>query len=236
MKNNNSNVAIILAGGIGSRFGGKINKSLIKINGKPSIAHVLEKYEKHKLINEIIVVLNENIKDESLKLIKSLKFKKIKKIVLGGKTRQDSTKIGIEACNKNTKKVLIQESVRILTSDEAITKTINKLDEFEATVMVFSPSDAIMKFNNKRIIKEIPNKKYLGRGQSPEGFRFEIIKKAHKLAEQENFDDVSENCGLIIKYNLGKIFAMKSNINNVKITHPEDLIILNGILKNDSKN
>ncbi len=230
------NIAIILAGGIGSRFSDKINKSFALIKKKPAIFHVLKTYEKHHLIDEIVIVINQKAQKKCKKLVVKEKFKKVKKIVTGGSTRQESTRIGLYACQEsNPQKVLIQEAVRPLTSAKIISDTIYTLNKFVGCVATFSSSDAIIKFNKQKIIQEIPEKKFLGRGQSPEGFRFGIIKKAHDLAYKEGFRRVSDNCALVLKYKLGNMCVININYDNLKITHPWDHHIINQVFKIKTK-
>ncbi len=226
------NIGIILAGGIGSRFKNKTNKSLIDIVGKPSILRVMETYENHTMINGIVVVINKDIEKEFKKIISQEEFKKIKNIVLGGDSRQESTRIGLNACEKlNAEKVLIQEAVRPMTTTKVISDTIKALDDFVGTVAVFPNADAIIKFNEKKVIEEIPDKSFLGKGQSPEGFQFKAIKKAHYLARKENFTQVSENCALILKYNIGQMQVIEGEVDSLKITYPMDADIISKIIE-----
>lgn len=218
--------AIVLAGGSGTRFSSKENKSFALLAGEPVILHTLRTYESHPGIDRIVVVINAHCYERFCKLASEVNLTKMTDVVVGGKSRQESTMIGLLAClGHNPTKVLIQESVRPLTSPHVISETIKQLELYTATVAVSPFSDASMIFDEQHIITDIPRKAYTGGGQSPEGFLFKVIVDAHQRARKEGFFDVAENCALISHYRLGNIYAVQGNRMNIKITHPTDLQI-----------
>jgi 2-C-methyl-D-erythritol 4-phosphate cytidylyltransferase len=118
-----------------------------------------------------------------------------------------------------------------LTLPETISKIINVLDNFIGAVAIFPSADAIITFDKEKIIQKIPEKSFLGRGQSPEGFRYNIIKKAHCLAREEGLTDIPDNCSLILKYKLGNMCVVKGEHDNLKITYPWDIDTINEFFK-----
>jgi len=227
MKKNN--IAIILSSGIGSRFGGDNNefpKQLMKVAGKSLLEHTIERFERNKNIDEIIVVVSKKTKKIQEKIIKNNNFKKIKKIIIGGNTRQESSRFGIFACSeRKVGKILIHDAVRPFVSDDIINTMISALDIYDAVDVAIPLSDTIIKVNSGNFIVDIPKRVNFKRGQTPQGFKLKIIKKAHKLAMRENFFEVTDDCGLIKKYNLAKIFVINGSDENIKITYPIDLHI-----------
>lgn len=227
MKKNN--VAIILSGGSGQRFNKEINgppKQLFKIAGKSLLEHTLEKFERSSRIDEIILVINKENKKDQEKIIKKAGFKKIRKIVLGGKTRQESSKNGIfSCCEKKTSKVLIHDAVRPFISNKIIDQVLDALDKYSAVDVAIPVADTLIKINEKNVIVEIPRRLEFRRGQTPQGFNYETIKKAHQLATINDFKDVTDDCGLVKRYHLADIFVVEGEEENIKITQSIDLHI-----------
>jgi 2-C-methyl-D-erythritol 4-phosphate cytidylyltransferase len=232
MQTTKKNIAIILAGGTGERFDTEKPKQLIKIGGKTILEHTIDKFEKHDLIDEIHVVLNPNCYDIFLELIKKNEYKKICNILYGGKRRQDSSRIGVNSIaeREEVDKVLIHDAVRPFVSNEIITKTINALDSHSAVDVAIPTADTIIKIDDEYFISEIPVRKYLFRGQTPQGFKKEIIVEAHKLAQKDNVD-VTDDCSLVLRYNLSRIYVINGEKLNIKITHKHDIYIADRIFQ-----
>lgn len=227
--NKKVNVAIILSAGLGLRFKKNANnlpKQLTKVAGKTLLEHTLEKFERNEKINEIILVVDQESKKIQEKIIKENNFKKVKKVVLGGATRQESSKNGIFACDvKKTGKILIHDATRPFVSDEIINKIIEALDIYKAVTVAVPLVDTLLKVNKNNFIIDIPKRSQFRREQTPQGFDYKIIKKAHQLAIKENFYEVTDDCGLIKKYKLSDVFVIQGEEENIKITYPLDFHI-----------
>lgn len=225
-------IAVILAGGSGTRFSESVNKSFAPLGQGLVIEHILQTYDSHKEIDGIIIVVKKDLLEYCRQVLAGSNLSKIIKIVEGGSDRQESTKIGLNACTEyNPNKVLIQEAVRPFTSAKIITDTVNMLESKVGTVALSPLVDAVMVINSDREVVEIPEKSILGNGQSPEGFVFEYILRAHEMAEDENLHGMPENCELILRYGLGSIGIVEGIRENFKITHPIDMVIANEYLK-----
>ena len=109
--------AIILAGGSGNRFGGVLPKQFIKIAGKTVIEHTIECFERHSLIDSILIVINPEFYDFMNEILLRNNFNKVK-LLKGGQTRQESSYIGINGCDENTDFVLFHDAVRPLFQNE----------------------------------------------------------------------------------------------------------------------
>lgn len=223
------NIAIVLSAGLSLRF--KKNnhrppKQLVKINGKTLIEHTLLKFEKNKKIDEIILVVNQESQKAQKKIVQKGGFKKIKKVILGGNTRQESSRNGVLACDqKKTNKVLIHDANRPFVSDELINKTLKALDNYRAVTIGTPLVETILKVNSKNLIVGIPPRADFCCEQTPQGFRYEIIKKAHELADRNHFKEATDDCSLVEKYRLTKIFVIPGEEENIKITYPLDLFL-----------
>ncbi len=222
------NVAIILAGGVGERVGYHKPKQFIKIAGKTILEHTIDTFEKNQNIDAIYVVINPNYRETAELILNG--FKKVKKILNGGKTRQESSRIGVYAID-SAEKVIIHDAVRPFVNENIINKVINCLDKYCAVDVAIPSTDTIIEINEKRIIERVPKRSKLWLGQTPQGFRYEIIKKAHELAEKENFTEATDDCGLITKYKLCDVYVVKGDPLNIKITFPHDIYLADKIFQ-----
>jgi len=217
--------AIILASGRGKRFKSQLPKQFTKLAGKLVIEHTISIFEKHPLIDEIIIVTLPEYISRVEELIIKNEWKKVSKILIGGNTRQESSFIGINSIKEPEALVLIHDAVRPLVSDRIISEVIKSLAKYDAVDVAIPSTDTIIEVGDNKIIKKIPKRDYYWRGQTPQGFKLSIIKKAHMLAKQDNFTEITDDCGLIIHYKLAKVFVVKGEESNIKITTPLDIYI-----------
>ena len=217
------NLAIILAGGSGSRLKNELPKQFLKLAGKCIIEHTIEKFENHFGIDSIYIITNPLYYDKTMELIKKNSYKKIKKILKGGKTRQESSYIGISAVSDDFENILIHDAVRPFISSDIIDNIIEKLNKYDAIDVAVPSPDTIIRIDENSIIKDIPERKYLRRGQTPQAFKLKLIKKAHELALKEGFSSATDDCSLILKYKLSDIYVVNGSDFNIKITYPIDI-------------
>tara|TARA_Y100001970_G_C14109067_1_gene789801 strand:+ start:642 stop:1301 length:660 start_codon:yes stop_codon:yes gene_type:complete len=206
------NVAIILAGGSGSRFGGTIPKQFQLLNERRIIDYSIKEFENHDLINEIIIVCHKN-------WLSTMKNEYNRhQIIRGGSTRQKSSLEGLNACDKNTDNVLIHDAARPFITNVIISDCIKLLSKYDAINISIPATDTIV-INNNNFIKSIPNRDDLLISQTPQAFKFNTIFKAHN-----NFkgDNLSDDIQLVNNMNI-KCYNHKGSRNNIKITNKLDL-------------
>lgn len=219
------NYAIILASGSGERFGYNIPKQFVEVNSKTLLEYSIDAFEFHKEIHGIILVSNPDFIEETGKIIEKNDYKKIINLIPGGKSRQESSYLGINALKDTDSNVLIHDAVRPFISADIITDCINALKTYKAVNVAIESSDTIIEVDDNNIIKNIPKRKYLRRCQTPQCFYYKIIKDAHELARKSQEADITDDCGLVIKYNLADIYVVNGSNYNIKITYPFDLDI-----------
>ena len=220
------NYAVILASGKGERFGSEVPKQFIKICGKTILEHSVEIFEQNNKIDKIIVVITPEYEQKAKDILS--KYKKICKILCGGKTRKESSYIGINSIEKEEANVLIHDCARPFLSQNVLNNCIEELEHQKAVTVAVPTTDTIVEVK-ENYIKNIPSRSTLMNVQTPQCFRLSLIKKAHDLSKNEN--DFTDDCGLIIRYNLCKISIVKGNRENIKITFPEDIVFTKEILK-----
>lgn len=216
------NYGIILASGTGIRYGGDVPKQFVKIAGKTILEHTIEIFEKTKDINEIIIVITPEYRNFAENILLKNSFKKVTKLLNGGETRKESSYIGISSIDEEEANVIIHDCARPFLTEKIIVDCIKALEKYSAVDVAIPSSDTIIEVKDN-IIQNIPNRANLRRGQTPQCFKLSVIKKAHELSEKDN--NFTDDCGLIVKYNLGEVFVVEGDIENIKVTYPSDIFM-----------
>lgn len=227
------NYGIILASGVGKRFGSELPKQLAKISGKTIFEHTLQIFENSNYIDYIIVVVNPLYRNFFEKIIINSKASKVLKIVNGGDTRKESSAIGINCIEEQEANIIIHDSVRPFLSEDIIEKCVKALEVHNAIDVAIPATDTLIRVENDYIV-EIPKRENYMQGQTPQCFKLSLIKKAHNLSKNDN--DFTDDCGLILKYNLDKVYVIKGSNTNIKITHKEDIFLADKLFQINSKN
>lgn len=227
------NIAIILAGGSGTRMGSDIPKQFIDIYGKPLIIHTLESFDINSSIDYMVVVCKEEWKEDLKIWIRQYGINKVKWIVNGGKTRQESIynalkNIDSECTSESI--VLIHDAARPLISQRIIEENVLKAKEFGAVDTVIPTADTIVRSSNGEFIDNVPVRRELYLGQTPQSFKYNLIMKAHKNALNKNKKDATDDCQLVLDLD-EKVYFVNGDKLNFKITTFEDLLLLKSVIK-----
>lgn len=214
------NYAIILASGTGKRFQSDLPKQFAKINGKTILEYSIETFEKSAFIDKIIVVIAPDYKNLATEIIQNNGYKKMAKIINGGKERKDSSYIGVNAVEDNEANVFIHDCARPFVSEDIIKRCAQALNKYIAVAPAIKSSDTIITVKYD-LITSIPPRDTIMRIQTPQCFRLSLIKKAHELSKDDN--DFTDDCGLVLKHNLTDIHIVEGAENNIKITYPQDI-------------
>ena len=219
---------IILASGKGIRYRNDVPKQFVKIAGKTVLEHTIEIFDKCAEINSIIVVITPEYRQKAELIIKNNNYKKNIELLDGGETRKESSYIGISSINDVEANVVIHDCARPFLSQEIIRNCINALEKYGAVDVAIPSADTIIEVKND-VIENIPERKFLMRGQTPQCFKLSIIKKAHELAKNDN--NFTDDCGLIVKYGLCKVYVVEGEQENIKITYPSDIYLADRIFQ-----
>jgi len=218
----NKTQMVILAGGSGERFGGEIPKQFVKIAGKTMIEHTIERIEHCGSIDSMIIVVHEKYYEYMNELIIKNHFMKVNKVICGGNTRQESSYAGILACDSDTVNLLFHDAIRPFVSNRIIEDTVKALNIYEAVDVAIPCADTIIKVDDKKVIESIPTRKYLMRGQTPQGFRLELIRRAYEKYMSDDEVIVTDDCGIVAHYGMAEIYVVDGEEQNIKITYKED--------------
>lgn len=222
------NYAIILASGTGSRFGSEVPKQFLKINDKTILEYSIEAFEKNSKIDEIIVVITPEYKNLAEEILEKNNYKKVKNLLNGGETRKDSSSIGVESIQEKEANVLIHDCARPFVSQRIINECIESLKTYKAINVAIPAVDTIIEVEN-RLIKKVLDRSKLMQCQTPQCFKLSIIKKAHELAKEDK--SFTDDCSLVVKYNLSDVYVVEGDVKNIKITYADDIYMAQKILK-----
>ncbi len=228
---------VIVSAGKGHRFmeGKSIRpdhgkKQFHFMEGKPILAHTLDKFETCPLIRSILLVVGREDMDYCLKeVVEKYEFKKVSQIVPGGKRRQESVKNGIDALPKDVEVVAIHDGVRPFVTKAMIEDSIHSAVRYGAVVLAMPVKETIKMSNPDGTVLKTLDRESLWQIQTPQTFQVNIIKEAYYRATKDGFvgtDDASlvERLGVTVH-------ILPGSYTNIKITTPEDLLLANLFLK-----
>jgi len=227
-------IAIIFAGGTGQRMGAELPKQFLKVFGKEILIHTLELFENNEYIDEIYVACLEEKISHLKRLIKKYSINKVKKIVPGGKTGQDSIFLTLQAAKEDNEEdaiVLIHDGVRPLVSEETIVNCIKATEQYGNAVTVSKCMETPIQSLDGKIISEMPLRKIVYTAQAPQCYYLNEIYNVHIKERQSNpnYEGILDSCNLMYKNGI-YTHLVEGNRGNIKVTTPEDFCTLLGNL------
>lgn len=210
--------AIIVSAGNSSRMGG-INKQFLNIKGIPVLVRSVTAFQNSSLIDEIIIVTRE----QDIENVKSAvsQFSKVKAVVIGGATRQQSVFNGISACSDLSAYVAIHDGARPLVSQKVITDTLNIAFSCDAATTGVKVIDTVKVVDENDNIISTPDRAILRFVQTPQVFSKQLYLDA--MNNVENSESFTDDCMLIEAYG-HKVKIVDGDYKNIKITTPEDVV------------
>ena len=218
-------IALIAAAGSGSRMGKTEKpKQFLKVNGHRLLHYTIDAFNKHPQIDLIVVVTNPEYTNEVLNIVEKNHFDKVKYIVQGGKTRQESVFNGLKILKENDTAdddvVLIHDAARPLVSQEIISKNIEASKKYAAVETAIKVTDTIVQSLNEDIVNNVPDRQTLYQAQTPQTFWFGLIYQAHEMAKDDPI--ATDDAQLIHKYLNRNVHIVEGEKKNFKVTTMED--------------
>lgn len=221
--------AIIAAGGIGKRMHIHENKLFIELLGRPVLSVTVSVFESTELIDEIVLVVPPDEMDRTMSLVKKAGFKKIKNVVSGGQTRQDSVYNGLQAISHDSDIVLIHDGARPFVTKEMIVRAVNEIKTCSAVIVAMPVKDTIKTVGEDGFVMNTLDRELLWQVQTPQVFKKDLIIEAHERAKRLSLQ-ATDDSRLVER--LGeKVKVIRGSYENIKITTPEDIKIAEEILR-----
>ncbi|SCY09855.1 2-C-methyl-D-erythritol 4-phosphate cytidylyltransferase [Lachnospiraceae bacterium XBB2008] len=227
------NIALLTAAGKSTRMHMDIPKQFMNIGGKPVIAHTMEAFEHHPEIDWICVVTLETRIDTIKAYARKYAITKLRWVVTGGETGQESIECGIKQLQKDCQAddvIMVHDGNRPFISEEIITDSLATYREYGSAVAAIPCIEAIFRSGDGiSSIDQIPREE-LYRTQTPHTYSLQKMLWAHEQAKLKDITNTTATCTLMQL--LGEtIFFSKGSEKNLKLTTQEDIEIFKAILK-----
>lgn len=219
--------AVIVAAGNASRMGG-IDKVMAELGGEPMIVRTVRAFQNCDAIKEIVIVTRPDLIVPITN--RCAKFEKVKAVVAGGASRQESVGLGMNALSNKAELVAIQDGARPLISEEVIDRTVRAAHTYSAAAPAIPVKDTI-KVVRGGIVDHTPDRSALQAVQTPQVFDFDLLKGALKKAEQEGAA-VTDDCSAVELMGMS-VKIVEGDERNIKVTTPLDLAIAKLLLEEE---
>ena len=230
-------VAILLAGGYGQRFGADRPKQFVRIGERTVMEHSLAAFEQSPHIDAILIVSHPQHLDEVRELLPSSQHPKLLTVVAGGAERQDSTLNALRALTQITDspleqiRILIHDAVRPAVSQSIIERVCTALHTHQAANLVVPVTDTLLEVNDNGTTAAMPSRARFRRVQTPQGFHAATLQHAYDVALTDPNFQATDDCGVVFRYLPEvEIALVEGEQRNIKLTYPEDLHVLHHLL------
>ena len=230
--NNNSQVvhAVLLSAGEGTRFDSELPKQYVKLAGKTVLEYSIDAFEINPDIDSIIIVVSENFLDLVQEIIRDNSYKKITNILIGGKSRMESSYCAIQSLSDDNDMIILHDAVRPLVSQKTISDIVAALKINDACETVLPCPETIIETIDGNFVKAMPARARMRRITGPSGFRLGLLRKAHLMAIADQSTYHTCDSSIVLSYNLTDVYLVPGNTDNVKVTYPEDLSVAEALL------
>jgi 2-C-methyl-D-erythritol 4-phosphate cytidylyltransferase len=216
-------VAIIPAAGSGVRMASDRAKQFLELSGIPLLAVTLKPFQNCPVVDEIILVVPLMDVDYCRKeIVERFKLKKVKKIVPGGKRRQDSVRLGLDAAGENGGLVVIHDGVRPAIDEALIKRVIEAATCHRAVISALPAKETLKEVNNRHEVVKTYDRQQVWLVQTPQVFRYEDIVAAHQKAFHEGGEEATDDSVLIERLGI-PVTVVEGSEKNIKVTTPYDL-------------
>ena len=235
------NIALIIAGGIGQRMGQDIPKQFINIYDKPVLIYTLESFQKHPQVDAIEVVCIDGWHDVVRAYTKQFNISKLKWIVSGGTTGQESIRNGVyhlEGKANDNDIIIIHDGIRPLVDDSVLTDVLLKAKKYgnAVTSMPYNEQIFVIDKNDATTTKQYIPRETLRRVSTPQAYRFDLLDKRYHEAFEKKIGIYGSSYTNTMMVELGETlhFAAGSD-KNIKLTTKDDLELFKAYLKADKE-
>ena len=211
--------AVIVAAGSASRMGG-IDKVMAPLHGKPMIVHTARAFQNCEAIKEIVIVTREDLIAPIMELCQG--FDKVKSVVLGGSSRQESVGNGLSMLSEEMELAAIQDGARPLITDAVIDRVVRAANSYAAAIPAIPVKDTV-KICGGGLVESTPDRSTLRAVQTPQVFDIDLLRTALSNAEEKNLS-VTDDCSAVEQLGM-KVKVVEGDEFNLKVTTPIDLRI-----------
>jgi 2-C-methyl-D-erythritol 4-phosphate cytidylyltransferase len=215
--------AIIAAAGRSERMGGG-DKLFALVGGEPLLAHTLSAFQVCRGVGRVVLVLSPENMERGRELVAEAGFNKVAAVRQGGERRQDSVRNGLEAL-ASCQWVVVHDGARPLVTAELIERGLEAAKETGAAIAALPIGDTVKEVEPLGVIRRTLSRGQLWAAQTPQVFRYDILREAHQRAQGEATDDAAlvEKLGYQVK-------VFEGSPRNIKVTTATDLAVVEALL------
>ena len=238
-----TNIAVILAGGIGARVGGNTPKQLLPLSdGRSVLEHAVSAFEQSPYIDEVCIVMHPDYIMHAEQMLLANAWQKVRHIIPGGKERWESSVnairlLGDKAIRREAKgeevNLLLHDAARPFVSQDIIARVCEALQEHEAVTVAIPSTDTVYEMVDAKVAR-IPQRSTIMRAQTPQAFRLPLIAEAYTKALGADICDkeacsvchlpATDDCGVVYEHMPHMpIYIVEGEEQNKKITFKEDI-------------
>jgi 2-C-methyl-D-erythritol 4-phosphate cytidylyltransferase len=222
-------VTVILpAAGLGTRMGrsvpekaGTSRKQFMLLEGSPILLHTIRKFVSTPAVSEIVVALRSDDIEWVRESLREEKFGKPVRLVEGGETRQESVEHALDTLDATTELVAVHDAVRPFIEHSVLEKVFAEAAETGAAIVGIVPVDTVKQVHRNKIRQTIPRDRLI-LAQTPQVFRFELLKSAFLKAREDGFTGTDES-SLVERLDQVEVSVIPGSDRNLKITKPSDM-------------
>lgn len=218
--------AVIVAAGRGERFG-DASKVLTSLLDRPVLAWSLDAFEQAPSVTELIIVVGAHTRAPIAEMMYSGTWRKISEVVVGGETRQASTANGVAAVGDDAEIILVHDAARPLVTPDQIEACINAARQHGGAILAAPLTDTVKRVSNG-VISETIDRSMLWGAQTPQVFRAELLREM-VMYSQDTSNPVTDEASLAEALGY-PVQIVPGSPTNIKITHPEDIVIAAALL------
>lgn len=222
---------ILPSGGSGKRFGSETPKQYIEVDGKPMIYYTLEVFQKCELIDEVIIAAQSDYFNYLEELKDQYKLTKVKRIVAGGKERQNSVYNGLVCSELNDEDIIaVHDAARPLLPQKVLEEALISAEKFDNVLVAIKAKDSLLKGGES--VDEYLNRSEIYYAQTPQIFKYKNLIEAFEKANRDNYCGTDES--MLVKRAGFEVKIVEGSSMNFKITTKEDLEIFNAIIRREN--
>ena len=231
MESKYSCTAVVLAAGQGRRMGTDLPKQFLPLCGKPVLWYSLNCFQNSDLTDRIILVCGKEwIGYCEEEIVRKYGLSKVKTITEGGENRYDSVYNGLKAC-ADTEFVMIHDGARPFITDEILRRGLLGAEKTGACVIGMPSKDTVKIADQEGFIKETPQRSSVWIIQTPQVFRYSLIREAYRRIMESGTVNVTDDA-MVVEQTLGtKIALAEGSYENLKVTTPDDLLKCRAIVE-----
>jgi 2-C-methyl-D-erythritol 4-phosphate cytidylyltransferase len=222
-------VSVILpAAGLGTRMGrsvpekaGTSRKQFMLLEGSPILLHTIRKFVSSPAVGEIVVALRAEDMEWVRDLLDRESFGKPVRLVEGGDSRQESVENALATLGPGTELVAVHDAVRPFIEHSVLEKVFTEAEENGAAIVGIVPVDTVKQIHRNKIRQTIPRERLI-LAQTPQVFRFDLLKQAFAKAREDGFAGTDES-SLVERLEQVEVSVVPGSDRNIKITKPSDM-------------